>query len=190
MRSQHRSVWWKVDATMLLSYEVQGEILLCHYPAPKLGADRLRHACRNRERQCCQLYRADPDLNYLRKSSLGEDEREMVSHGLFYPRDKTLPNNEMGNTRGELKTWYSNLLIKKIWHHAHSRLWHPLLPTPAMIGQLQSVCTEGMEREREVPCVSTFTHSHHPCHQNHHLLGAHPKWSQGIAGSLNLTYFC
>ena len=99
---------------MLLSYEVQGELLLCPYPTPKLGAARLRHVCRNRERQRCQLYRGDPDLNYLLKSSLGEDEREMVSHRLLHPRDKTLPNNEKGNTRGELKTWYSRLPIKKI----------------------------------------------------------------------------
>lgn len=72
-----------------------------------------------------QPYRADPDLSYLLKSLLGEDGREMGSHSLVSPRDKTLPNNEKGNTGGELKTWYNNLPIKKISDCACSRLCSP-----------------------------------------------------------------
>lgn len=70
----HQKCLIKCDESMLLSHRAQGEHILCLFPAQKLGEDGFRNAFRDRERKTnCKLYRENPDLNYLLKSSLGED---------------------------------------------------------------------------------------------------------------------
>lgn len=63
---------------MLLRHKVQGDsLLLCPFPASKLGAGKFRHTCRDRESKTnFQLHRAYCDLNYLLKSSLSKDQEK------------------------------------------------------------------------------------------------------------------